>query len=180
MPKKSFTSIVCLSLLISALLWCTGCASYDWSRAELPFKKLYVEPASNQSFAPQIQAPLSAQLRQALIRDGRVQIIDNPKEADAILQVNVTQYNRNASTRDSQDSEIARGFDINMRAQIALYDAANKTYFFRDRNLSVKTNAFTNDPNSGEVTFALAEHQAMPRLANDLARKIANEVLSVW
>jgi hypothetical protein len=173
--SKFITSFACLATLL--LL---GCANYEWSRPELPFKTLFVEAASNGSFVPQAQAPLSQQIRQAFIRDGRIKIVSNPKTADAVLKINLTKYDRDPAIRDNQDSEIARSFDLELTAQIALFDKKNNQYFFKKRTLSAQINSYSNDPVTGEDTFALAEHQALPRITNDLARKIADEVLSVW
>lgn len=173
--SKFISSFACLATLL--LL---GCANYEWSRPELPFKTLFVEAASNSSFAPQAQAPLSQQIRQAFIRDGRIEIVSNPKKADAVLQINLTKYDRNPAIRDNTDSEIARSFDLKLTAQIALYDQKKNQYFFKKRTLNAHTNSFSNDPITGADTFALSEHQDMPRITRDLARKIADEVLSVW
>jgi hypothetical protein len=173
--SKFITTFACLVTLL--LL---GCANYEWSRPELPFKTLFVEAASNGSFVPQAQAPLSQQIRQAFIRDGRVKIVGNPKTADAILKINLIKYDRDPAIRDNQDSEIARSFDLELTAQIALFDQKNNKYFFKKRTLSAQINSYSYDPVTGADTFALAEYQSVPRITHNLARKIANEVLSVW
>lgn len=170
------------NLLLAAitLLCLSGCANYEWSHPELPFKTIYVQPASNDSLAPQAQASLSAQIRQALIRDGRLQIVSKPAEAEAILQVNLTQYRRNTGARSSADTEVALAFDLILEAQIALYDTRSNHYFFEARRLSADTSSFSNQPETGEDNLSLSEYQAMPRLTRNLGNKIANEILGIW
>ncbi len=170
------------NILLTAipLLCLSGCANYEWNRPDLPFKTIYVQPATNDSLAPQAQASLSTQIRQALIRDGRLQIVSKPAEAEAILQVNLTQYRRNTGARSSADTEIALAFDLILGAQIALYNTSTNDYFFEARRLSANTSSFSNRPETGEDNLSLSEYQAMPRLTRKLGNKIANEILGIW
>jgi hypothetical protein len=163
-----------------ALLVFAGCANYQWSRPALPFKTLYVQPATNDGFAPQAQASLSSQIRQAFIRDGRLKIVSDPANAEAILQVNLNNYRRNAASRRSDDNELALSFDLVLQARIVLYNPAAGSNYFEPRELSARTSTFASQPNSEADSFSRAEYQVMPRLTSELANKIADEVLSVW
>ncbi|NCG08904.1 MAG: hypothetical protein GWO81_04970 [Verrucomicrobia bacterium] len=171
-----------LFLLVTsiALLCLSGCANYEWNRPALPFKTIYVQPVTNDSLAPQAQASLSTQTRQALIRDGRLQLVSNPAEAEAILQVNLTQYRRNTGARSSADTEIALAFDLILEAQIALYNPSTNDYYLKARKVSADTSTFSNRPETGEDNLSLSEYQAMPRLTRSLGDRIANEILGVW
>lgn len=179
MSRRIFTALTALVTL--AIL--SGCASYRWGTgSELAFESIFVKPASNDSFAPQAQALVSAQIREAFIRDGRVKIVTSEEKADAVLLVNLTDYARNPSARSSVDTEQARDFELKLTAVISLYDQANGGYHFERRMIEESTNAYTDNPFSDEVvdSYQQAEYQAMPRLARDLARKVADEVLSPW
>jgi hypothetical protein len=178
MQNCSFRLVLLLTAI--ALLALNGCANYEWNKPALPFKTIYVQPATNDSLAPQAQASLSTQIRQALIRDGRLQIVSKPSKAEAILQVNLTQYRRNTGARSSVDTEIALAFDLTLEAQIALYNTSNQDYYFKSRTIRANTNALSNIPETGEDTLSLSEYQAMPRLTLNLGHKIANEILSIW
>ena len=71
-PASLFLAIASLSLV--GLF--AGCASYQLgSSAKLPYQKVFVEPVTNDSYAPQAQAVVSAKIRDVLIRDGRVQLV---------------------------------------------------------------------------------------------------------
>lgn len=162
-----------------------GCKSYQLgSPTELPFKSIYVKPVSNDSFAPQAQALLSGQLRKAFIGDGRVKIVTSAEAADAVLLVNLTEYNRTAAARLSEDTGKAADFDLTLYSEVSLYDQNKGNYFFKDRLVQETANAYANNPyDSSDVQtqdFLQSEYQAMPLLTRDLARKIANEVLSPW
>jgi len=162
----------------------SGCASYQLGApAELPFKTIYIRPTSNDSFAPQAQAIVSSQLRKQLIRDGRVQLVSNEAEADTVLAVNLAEYRRSSGARRSTDTVVASDFIISLTADISLYNPSKGDYFFEDRRLTGSTKTYTENPyETGLRTQAYqqSEYQAMPLLARDLARIIADEVLSVW
>ena len=91
----------------------SGCNSYQFGNpAELAFESIYVQPVTNDSFAPQAQAILSTQIRDAFIRDGRTKLVTSREAADAVLIVNLTEYNRRAAARQSVDTTVAASFSL--------------------------------------------------------------------
>ena len=176
-----------LALLAAFTLSCLiGCQSYQLGHpAELPFETVYIQPAKNDSFAPQAQALVSAQVREAVIRDGRVRLIADPAEADAILGMTLTDYTRRAGTRRQDDTELAQDFDLTLSVQLDLYDQRNGNYFFEGRQIKARTTAYLNDPFAAAGTpdtqgLIQSEFNAMPRLARELGRNAADELLSAW
>ena len=88
--SSSWSTSLCLLVLFMA-----GCQSYQLGDpAQLDFKSIYIKPVTNDSFAPQVQALLSSQIRELFIRDSRTQMVNDHKEADVILFVNLISYNR--------------------------------------------------------------------------------------
>ena len=185
----------CLSFLgtLLALVLLSGCAAYQWgSSAPLPYQRIYVEPVTNDSYAPQAQSILSAKIRDVLIRDGRIQLVGSPDAADAILSVNLTEYRRTGVTRDLNDTARAQDFGVTLAAEVSLYDSTNGSFYLKDRRISETTYAYRGDPYA-EVTanttgaqelaaqsYFAAEYQATPLLARGLARQVADTILSNW
>lgn len=184
LPPVRFAAFLLFCAVLTAAL--SGCKSYQLgSPAELTFQNIYVKPVQNDSFAPQAQALLTSQIREALIRDGRLRLVTSEKAADAVLLVKLTQYSRETATRDRQDTTVGVDFDLNLAAEVTLFDQVNGQYFFKERLLSERSNAFVDNPFAPPGTtrsqgFLQAEYQAMPRITRDLAKKIADEVLSPW
>ena len=174
------------AFIIGTIALLSGCASYNLgSSAELPFESIYIRPAANDSFAPQAQALLSAQLREAFIRDGRVKVLANEADADAVLEVTLTDYRRRAAARSSADTVVAQTFDLSLIAVTSLYNQNQGSFYFQNRQIQDVTTAYTENPYLQEGTpetqgFQQSEYQAMPQLTRGLARKIADEVLSPW
>ncbi|WP_269525124.1 LPS assembly lipoprotein LptE [Coraliomargarita parva] len=174
------------SLLLTMAVLFQGCANYQpGSASQLPFESIYIAPATNDSFAPQAQALVSSQIREAFIRDGRVKVVTSEENADAILLVNLTDYDRKSAARQSTDTVIARDFDIRLYAEASLYNAKAGDYYFKNRKLNDRSSVYVDNPYADSEIDQMqdynhAEYNAMTRLARDLGRKIADEVLSVW
>jgi len=152
------------------------------SPATIPFKSIYIAPVSNQSYAPQAQTIVSAMLRENFIRDARVKVVANKENADAILFVDLTDYERDSTARSQQDTAVADSFDLRLKANFSLLNQQTDTYFFTNHSAQATTNAYTSNPydNNPTIEFQLSERQAMEQLARDLARKISNEILNPW
>lgn len=170
-----------------ALLLLAGCASYELgSSAALPYQTLYVEPVTNDSYAPQAQAVVSTKIRDVLLRDGRVKLVTSAEAADAVLSVNLTEYKRTGNTRQREDTERAQDFQVSLQADVSLFNQSKGSYYFQDRSLTEDTYAYSNDPYNTEAgtfgtqSYFAAEYQAMPLLARGLARQIADTILSNW
>ena len=186
MLKKNFRDSLVAGLSLLAASFLGGCKSYQMGHpAELPFKSIYIQPVSNDSFAPQAQALLSAQIRDVFIRDGRTQLVASEDAADAVLMVNLTGYKRTAAARQKNDTVVASDFDLSLFAEVSLFDQNKGGYFFQSRLINETSNAYVENPyiaagDPRTQDFLQSEYQAMPRLTRDLARKIADEVLSPW
>lgn len=183
-PRRTFRLFLCLLGL--GCLTVSGCRSYQLGHpTELPFETIFVQPADNESFAPQAQAILSTKIREAMLRDSRVTLLADPGKADVLLSVTLTEYERRGATRDPDDTEVALDFDLVLTAQTSLFDQRKGRFIFENRQLEAQSSAFVNNlyaPAGAADTqsFTQSEYQAMPRIARDLATQITNEVLGAW
>jgi hypothetical protein len=171
-----------LSLLV-ILLGTGGCSHYQLgTNGKLTFSTLYVEPVTNKTMVPQAQAILSAQLRERLLRDGRVTLVNSPQAADATLQVVITNFRREVATVREGDTGLARKFTLNFGASCTLYDNRTGKPLFENRPVSTHRDAFTGDERAGVFVGdqLQSEYQTVPLLAESLADRIAHAVLDVW
>ena len=175
------TFFECLALIVFGVL--TGCTAYQYgSGVDLPFEKIYVRPASNESFAPQSQALITTNIRKTLIRDGRVKLVSSEEFADVILYIKLKDYTRTARALRSTDTEIARSFDLKLVAEISLFNCSTGRYLVKDRIVNEMSTAHTDNPyqNTFIDQYALAEYQSMPHLTRGLSRKISDIILGAW
>lgn len=159
-------------LLISLLL--TSCGRYHLGRhSEPPFRTIYIRPASNESFAPQIQAIVTQQLREEFIRDGLLEVTSEA-EAHAVLEIVLRDFNREVAATRSEDTTLAAKLRLELTAFCTLTDNRSGEVYFNDRPVQASAQSFPQDRAQQE------EYQAMPILAGEMARRISYEVLQVW
>jgi hypothetical protein len=165
------------------LLGAVGCSHYQLGTdAKLTFTTLYVEPVANKTMVPQAQASLSARLRERLIRDGRVTLVNSPQSADATLTVVITNYGREVATVREGDTGLARKFTLAFGANCTLRDNRSGKVLFANRPVKTHRDAFTGDERAGVFVGdqLQSEFQTLPLLTESLADRIAHAVLDVW
>lgn len=185
-PTFSRTHLLAVTSALICALTLGACRSYQLGHpTKLPFDNIYIQPAANDSFAPQAQALVSADVREAIIRDGRVKLLSNEEDADVVLLINLTDYERSPGARSNVDTVKAFDFDIILTASVSLYDQNSGQYLFQNETIDARTNAYTENPYApagtlNTQTYHIAERQAMPQISREIARKIADRVLSAW
>ena len=172
-------------LLISAFL-AQGCGHYRMGAGPGPsFSTLYVEPAKNKTKLAQTQATVSAMVREAFVRDGRVTVVGSASEADATLEVTLVNYRRDNSANREDDTGLARKFTLRLTASCSLRDNRSGRMLFDGRLVEVHREAFT-DNGLGSVPFGTSndqlqsEYNTLPLLASLLSDKVTHAVLDVW
>lgn len=162
-------------LLLALALTGAGCAHYQLGTgSRLAFTTLYVAPVRNQAMVPQADAIVTASLREAFARDGRVTLVTSPAAADATLRVTLTAYRREMVAANPADTGLARKFALHLTASCSLTDNRTHRPLFAHRDLTATRDAYTD---SGQLQ---AEYQALPLLAESLARQVTHTVLDVW
>ncbi len=162
-------------LCLAGLLGLSGCSSYHLgSSGKLAFKTLYVAPVVNESKLPQAVAGVSTQIREAFLNDGRVVLVNSADEADAILTVHLTKYSRSVAAAQSNDTGLARKFDVTLDAEASLRDNHAGKFLFEKRKVEAVREVFTD---SGQLQ---SEYQTVPLLGETLAKNVLGATLDVW
>ncbi|WP_404422849.1 LPS assembly lipoprotein LptE [Nibricoccus sp. IMCC34717] len=168
-------------LLAAAALALTGCGSYQLGTGTEPaFRSLYVAPVTNDAGIPQAAALFSRELREAFLRDGRVSLASTAEAADAVLEISLQSYERQATSALPQDTRLARKFDLELTARATLRAHGGKE-IFRDRELNATRQVYTTATSTGEISRQQqAEFNTQPLLARRLAEEAVHIVLDTW
>lgn len=159
----------------SSVLGLTGCAGYQLGTGTQPkFTTLFIAPVTTEALIPQARELVTTQLREAFLKDGRVKLVASPAEAEAVLRVSLTGYDRTVAVSRQDDTGLARRFDLSLRAQATLTDQRTRQTLFAQRPLTAKRGVFTD---SGLVP---SEYQALSLLAEQLAGEATHAVLDTW
>lgn len=164
------------TVALASVVALAGCAHYHLgSSGTLPFHSLYVPPVRVMASVPQAAAPTSQFLRQSLLQEGNLQLADQA-DADATLDVIITNYERGADATQQNNTLNAVSFTLQIEATCTLVDNRSGKVYFKNRKIQVLEQAFVQNG----VSFNESEYQAMPRLARDLSQKIKDAVVSTW
>lgn len=171
---KQALSLLGVLAVCSCVAFFAGCAHYKvGTGSELAFKSLYVAPVDSEAEAPQARALVWAKLRETLLRDTRVTLVESPQEADATLTVVLKKYGRDATVSKADDTGLARKFSLTLQADCTLALRDGKELFSKKRIVAQKE-AYVD---SGQLQ---SEYNTLPYLADSLSQSIAHAALDVW
>lgn len=166
-----------LRLLLAAALALlpAACAHYRLGPGGQPaFTTLYVAPVANRTMLPQSAALVGTQLRESFLRDARITLVNSPAAADATLDVTLVDYSRAVAAPRSDDTGLARKFQLSLLAECTLRDRRTGRVWFARRPVGATKEAYTD---SGQLQ---SEYNTAPLLASSLADNIVHAVLDVW
>lgn len=159
--------------LCAALTACGG--RYQLGSATEPgFVTLHVAVVRNDAMAPQSSALVTTAVREAFIKDGRVRLIDDATQADAVLRIILVDYQREMTVAQPQDTGLSRRHDLILSARATLTDRRDGRVLLADRPLTARRGVFSDDGHSA------AEYQTLPLLAERLADDAVRAVLERW
>ncbi len=174
-PSSAISLLLAFTCLLSSVVWLTGCANYRLGTGStLKFSTLYVTPVTSEALIPQARVLVTTQIREALLRDGRVTLVDSPEAADATLNVSLHSYGRTVAVSRTDDTGLARRFDVKLEARATLIDNRTKQPYFAQRPIEATRGVFTD---SGLVP---SEYEALPLLAEILGKEAVHAVLDTW
>jgi hypothetical protein len=167
--------LILAGLLVCLTAFLAGCSHYRLGTgATLAFKTLYVAPVANDAALPQAAALVTARVREAFLRDGRLTLAPGPGTADAVLTIALDTLEREVATVRPDDTGLARKVDLDLSATATLRDRRTGTVLFENRPLVARRQVFTD---SGQIQ---AEYQTLTLLADALAAEAVRAVVDIW
>jgi hypothetical protein len=111
-----------LSIVLCACVAVSGCGyTYATSHLTDDYSTIAVPAFKNKSFEPDIQILITNQLIRELQADGRLRIVDNPASADLVLTGDVTGFEAQAISLNTNDN--IGQFKITILASASLKEA---------------------------------------------------------
>jgi hypothetical protein len=167
----------------ACLLLVTACSHYRLGTGGTPaFSTLYVAPVENAAGLPQAAALFTTRLRETLLRDSRVTLVNDPATADATLTVELVRLDRAMTSARPRDTGLARKFDLTLASRCTLRDNRAGGRLLMDRRPVTATRQVfaTPTPAATQSDQLQAEYNTLPHLAGVLAEAISHAVLDVW
>lgn len=162
--RAGFLCAGCLALLILS-----GCAGYRLgpsSGVAAGSRSIQVNFFRNQTLEPRLSEAVGSALRKNLQQDGTYRL-DTHGTGDVVLDGVITGYTRTALTFQPNDILTVRDYVVQMTARITARDRSTGKVFL-ERNVTGRTTIRVGSDQ------ASAERQALPLLADDLAKNAAS------
>ena len=152
-----------------------GCAHYRLGTGSAPaFRSVHIAPVDSRLALPQAAALLSTRLREAVLRDARVDLRPDSGAADAALTVTLVDYRREIAAARADDTGPARKFNVTLTAACTLRDPRTGRATWMDRRISVRREVITD---SGQLQ---AEDQALALPTEALAARTTSDPGETW
>ncbi|MFM8470758.1 MAG: LPS assembly lipoprotein LptE [Limisphaerales bacterium] len=158
--------------LALALVSLTGCAGYRLgSTAAFPAGQhsIQIGLIQNQTLEPRLIESLNNALRKRFQQDGTYKL-DTRGESDVVLTGVITRFDRAPLSFQPADVLTVRDYALGMVAKITVKERATGKILF-DREVSGRTTI------RAGTDLTSAERQAVPLLAEDLARNAASLIV---
>ena len=150
-------------------LLCGGCAGYKLgSTTGFPAgsRSVQINPFVNNTIEPRLSDAVTSQLRKQLQQDGTYRL-DTKGEGDVIVTGSIVEYDRSGLSFIPTDVVTPREFRIVLTAQVVARER-NSGKVLLQRRVSGHTNVRIG------ADLSSSERQAVPLLAEDLARNITS------
>ena len=162
---RAFRAVsVCLLVLLL-----NGCAGYHLgpsSGVAAGSRTIRIEPFSNKTLEPRLGDAVNAALRKNLQEDGTYRLVSGG-DASIVVSGTVVHYTRNILSLVPNDVLTVRDFRLNATAQVFARDTTTGKIL-----LNRRVTGYTLVRAGSDLTSA--ERQALPLLADDLARNVTS------
>jgi hypothetical protein len=161
-----------LLLLVSSLLF--GCAGYHVGPVtKTSFHSIAVPMFRNETLRPQLEAQISNAIIRRLQQDGSLQIQSQPR-ADAVLIGTVVRYDRIALRSLHTDTGVPREYRISIAVRVEARDRRTGETVLKSTEIEGKSDVLIGEDQQS------AEMQALPLLADDIAKRVAGLLVESW
>lgn len=168
--KRSIHLISCL--LIIPLL--SGCMGYQLggTRPE-GIKTVYMAPVVNKTHEPAIELQATKALRQRLQMDGRLELLDAPENADAVMEVVLDGYSLTAIAFNSDLRTTAEQYRLRIDATATLKSTKTGDTVSKSTTYGEATFHFQSD-------LTTSKRDALPAATEELAKFIVDDLAERW
>lgn len=156
----------------------TSCAGYQLGN--VPYqemkgvKKIYVPIVKNETYEPGIQTMVTNAIIRRIEADGTYQT-GRLREADATLEVTLTDFKRDSLRRARENSLVTEEYRLDLEAVATLTNLRTGQKLFDKEEVIGDTAIYVN-----EFRMQENERQAMPLAAEALAYEIVRRITEGW
>lgn len=161
------------ALLAGILLSLAGCAYHVGPVRPVTHRSVAVPMFKNQTLKPQLQAQVTNAIIKRLQADGTLRL-EWEQDAEVVVTGTITRYGRTVQRWHRIDVEKPREYRLELEAVVEARDRATGKVLLPPTTLTGKADAFIGSD------LQSAEQQALPLMADDLARQVVGLLVERW
>jgi hypothetical protein len=160
--------------LLSLCVFASGCAGYHIGPVtKTSFHSIAVPIFRNETLRPQLEAPICNAIIRRIQEDGSLRIEERPR-ADVILFGTVVRYDRLALRSLRSDTGVPREYRISITVRVEARDRRTGETVLRPTEVEGKSDVLIGEDQQS------AEMQALPLVADDIAKRITGLLVESW
>jgi hypothetical protein len=170
--SRRLLAVPLLSALCGLLL--TGCLGYHVGPVmKGNYRSVAVPMFKNKTYKPQLEAQVTNGIIKRLQTDGTLRV-DSMDNADIILTGEIIRYYRSMLRAEQTEADAPREFRIYIDARVEAHDRVTGRQIFGPTVVTGSADTFIG------TDLEASEYQALPLIADDLARQVAGMLVESW
>ena len=158
-------------LFIAALAGGSGCYHLG-PVSKLSYRSVAVPVFKNKTLKPQLEAQISNAIIKRIQADGTLRV-EWEADADIVVTGTILRFDRTVLRFQTDDSQVPREYRLSIEAMVEAHDHAGHVVLAPQSITGHADTFLGNDLQS-------AEQQALPLIADDLARQIVSRLVERW
>lgn len=155
-------------------LVCAGCMGYHLGPVlKADYRSVAVVMFKNKTLKPQLEAQITNGIIKRLQADGTLRV-ESRENADIVVTGQILRYGRSALRALRIEASAAREFRISIEAQIEARDRVTGKVVLNPTTITGAADTFIG------TDLQSAEEQALPLIADDLARQAVSLLVESW
>ncbi|MCX7887098.1 MAG: LPS assembly lipoprotein LptE [Verrucomicrobiae bacterium] len=151
-----------------------GCVGYQLGPVRRPeYRSVAVPMFKNRTLRPQLEAQLTNAVIKRLQTDGTL-AVRSADDADVIVRGEIVDYERATIRGDLLDTTVPRELRLTVRVRVEAYDRVTGAAVLPSTVVSGTADTFVGTDQQS------AERQALPLIADDLAKKLVGLLTEAW
>lgn len=161
-------------LVFVACLLFTGCAGYHLGPAgKLDYQSVAVPMFRNKTLQPQLEAQVTNAIIKRIQSDGQLRV-NSRADAEVLVTGDIIRYHRTPLRFQRDDATVPREYRVTITAQIEVRDQRTGQVIVKSMEVEGRADTFIG------TDLQSADYQALPLVADDLARRVVSLLVDKW
>ena len=159
---------------LAATLLFSGCMGYQMGGSSLAgIDTVTMGAVINSTGEPAIELQITHAMRERIQFDGRMKLANEARNADAIIDITLTEYTLNPIAFSSKQRATPNVYRLRITGEAELRNSSSGEVLSASKTYGEATFEFQNDLTS-------AKRDALPKAANEIARFMLDDLIEQW